>query len=113
MDKVLDGRTRTVTWDDFMPEKCRGTVLRMVQSDPSALPSFSDQLVVNTTTNDRGDLQVTLARPYAFVSGAGTTSPTVLTGVEQYVVPASRIVGPDSPFRVVLLSTGQVQSHTT
>lgn len=111
MDKALDGRTRLVTWDDLVQP--RGMVLRMVQSDPAALPSFSDHIVVDAQPDERGDLQVTVARPYCFVSGAETTSPTVLTGVSQYKVAASRLVGPESLFRVVVQSRGDVARHLT
>lgn len=37
--------------------------------------------------NEAGDAK--LARPYAYVSGVGTTAPTVLTGVETFVVYAA------------------------
>lgn len=38
-----------------------------------------------------GDVYVKLSRPYAYVSCAGTTSPTVLTGVETLTMPISKL----------------------
>ena len=38
-----------------------------------------------------GDVYVKLARPYAYASCVGTTSPGVLTGVEEFAIPASKL----------------------
>lgn len=37
------------------------------------------------------ETEVKLARPYAYVSGSGTTGPTVLQGCETYSVPLSHL----------------------
>lgn len=47
---------------------------------------FGDATVLGF--NDNGDMKV--ARPYVYVSGAGTTGPTPLTGVETFSIPSSQ-----------------------
>jgi len=38
-----------------------------------------------------GDVYVKLARPYAYASCVGTTVPGILTGVENFEIPASKL----------------------
>lgn len=106
-----DGRLFPVTEADLV----RGAVLRMVNTSDGSVPSFSDFVVVEVKTVKDGfsEPRVVLARPYAFVSCAETTAPTVLTGVERIEVQAGRILAEDSPFSAVVQSTGLVAEHLT
>lgn len=114
-----DGETRLVQEADLVP----GTVVRILNAVvPSSsggrqvAAGFSDCLVLSgpeSKAGDGGARYVRLARPYAFVSGADTASPTVLTGYEPLEVPVGRLTGPGSPFRTVLRSTGAPQTATT
>jgi len=113
----VDGHTRTLTWDDLKP----GNVVRMVRVvevpiDGGGLAtdlrevasSYPDQTIVQVTSGDpHGTTWVRLARPYLYSTHDGTTAPGFLMGVEDYKVEGSRMVGPDSLFRLVLLSTGE------
>ncbi len=109
LDTFLDGHVRPATAADLGP----GTILRMGNAFPTdsggtwISSSFSDCVVVKTRMDGHKDLWVTLARPYAFVHGTGTTSPTVLTGVEQYEVLADRLIGGASQYRLVVMSNNE------
>jgi hypothetical protein len=50
--------------------------------------AFPDSVILGF--NKYGEAQ--LFRPYAYVSGAGTTGPTGLLGAETYVLPVTHIV---------------------
>jgi len=102
-----DGRLFPVTKEDLLP----GAVLRMVTPSDGSVSSFSDFVVVGWTSSLKN--AVRLARPYAFVSGAGTTSPTVLTGVEYLEVTVERLLADNSQFSAVVQSTGLVAEHLT
>lgn len=111
----LDGHLAEVTWDHIKPGHIlrMGSVVMEVRPRESITefqwisPAFSDNIIMHAAADDHGDLWVTLARPYAYVHLTGTTSPTVLTGVEEYKVLATTLVGHKSQFRVVLMSTGK------
>lgn len=119
-----DGHLHEITAEDLK----KGNVLRSLESEPGAHHSFADAIVVDVYFKDHNggriasheaerfakkDLYVNVARPYAFVSGADTCCPSVLTGVEQFEIPASRLTGPDSRYRLVVQSTGLAANHTT
>jgi hypothetical protein len=119
----VDGRLFPVKDEDVR----KGACLRMVNPDGSA-PPFSDFLVVSRWPVDKHGTRlhpaeldtipikttrVTIARPYAFVSGAETSCPTVLTGVETMVVDMESLTRPDSHFRVLVTARGAVHTHTT
>ncbi len=109
MYQNLDGQLGHVTWDHIKP----GHILRMGSTWPNSAggewvsPAFSDNIIVHAATDDHGDLWVTLARPYTYVHLTGTTSPTVLTGVEEYKVLARTLIEGKSQFRILLMSTGK------
>ena len=44
-----------------------------------------------TAIDEHGDVYVKLGRPYAYATCVGTTSPGVLTGVEEFAIPASKL----------------------
>lgn len=119
-----DGHLHEATADDVR----KGNVFRPVQQSEGTTYAFGDSVVVDVFFNDRHGrrlsgheadqasdkrLYAKLARPYCFVSGAETCCPSVLTGVEQFVVEASRLHGPDSPYRLVVQSTGLAANYTT
>ena len=62
-----------------------GDVVRMNNWD-----EFSDNIILGF---DEGDntAYAKVARPYAYVSGAGTTGPVALLGMEQYTLPVLHI----------------------
>jgi hypothetical protein len=116
----VDGWTRNVEDKDLVP----GTVVRSVQwrqptesGGRDVVDSFSDCVIVKVIWRDKKSnpvpafkldriqdgwtKHVVLARPYAFVSSANTGCPSVLTGVEQYELPAEKLTGPCSAYRVV------------
>ena len=103
----VDGHTRPLTWDDLKA----GNVLRMVyhEADGAEIASaYSDATIVGLScTPGNGTTIVRLARPYLYSTHDGTTTPGFLMGVEDYTVEGSRMIGPDSVFRLVLLSTGE------
>ena len=109
-----DGRLFAVTLEDLVP----GTVLRMVDADGNSAP-YSDFTVLKVDgppAEDgppRGYRDVTLARPYLFASGAGTSCPTALTGVEQVKVSVASLLKGATPFRVVVTSRGQAHGMVT
>lgn len=118
-----DGHLHEATADDIR----KGNVLRPVQSEGTTY-AFGDTVIVDVYFKDRHGhrlssvdsekvqyktLYAKLARPYCFVSGAETCCPSVLTGVEQFEVEASRLHGPDSPYRLVVQSTGKAANYTT
>ncbi len=119
----VDGRLFPVTEEDVT----KGACLRMVNKDGSA-PPFSDFLVLDVRSVDKFGVvvrpeelgavpvrnrRVTLARPYALVSGAETSCPSVLTGVERVTVDMDRLVHADSHFRVLVTARGNVHTHAT
>lgn len=117
-----DGRLFPVTEADVV----RGAVLRMVHRSDGSVAPFSDFVVVDAWDVDSHGLRlheaeavfkkgrhVRLARPYAFVSGAETCAPTVLTGVEYLEVPLERLLSEDSLLSAVVQSTGLVATHLT
>ena len=59
-----------------------GDVVRM-----NTWSAFPDSVILGF--NSQGDAKV--SRPYAYVSGVGTTGPMVLLGAETYVIPAKHI----------------------
>ena len=66
-----------------------GDVLRNAagQNDP-----WSQCIILGFSSPDKhGDVYVKLGRPYAYASCVGTTSPGVLTGVEEFAIPASKL----------------------
>lgn len=58
-----------------------GDVLRLFDGP------FADAVILGF--NDEGEMKV--ARPYAYVSSAGTTGPVPLTGVEIVILPRSQL----------------------
>ena len=119
-----DGNLHEVTSDDLR----RGNVLRPIQSEPGAVYSFADSIIVDVFFRDPNGNQlsivdhvkvldkrlcVKLARPYAYVSGVDTTCPAVLTGVEHLELYASRLIGPDARYRLVVKSNGKASNHIT
>lgn len=104
-----DGRVFPVTEVDLV----RGAVLRMARE--GVWSTYSDCLVVDVRTvkDGRSEPTVLLARPYAYVSCSETTSPGVLTGVEQFEVPVSRLLAEGSSFSAVVQSTGLVATYIT
>ncbi len=116
-----DGRLFPVEEDDVFP----GAALRMVNRDGSAAP-FSDFLVLKVFPVDKSGqrvheaerevvravgVQVTISRPYALVSGAGTSCPSVLTGVETLTVDMATLTSEGSQFRVMATARGRVCEH--
>lgn len=95
----------------------KGNVVRMVSEDGTASP-FADSVIVDIYDVDskgarkydgkpsRFERMVRLARPYIYVSGAGTCCPSVLTGFEDYAVPITAFTRAKSCFRIVVQSTG-------
>ncbi len=106
----------------------KGTVLRSIESD-GGQSSFSDCVILDVFYRDGRGMRVPsndspykyrdpvayvkLARPYAFVSGAGTCCPSVLTGVEEVEISVEKLLLKSSRYRVVLQSTGLAAQHTT
>ncbi len=114
---ACDGHLVDVTPDGLR----KGNVLRTVEAD-SGVPAFSDQVIVDifyqtasgTRLRDdevykylKGVQMVKLARPYAYVSGADTCCPVVLTGVEHYEVEMNKLCAEGSRFKLVVNSTGE------
>ena len=104
-----DGNTRPATWDDLKP----GCVLRETsreevvgEHDKEVHPTFSDAVIVGISADDRGATLVRLVRPYLYATGAGTACPGWLTGVEDLTVEATRLLGEQSIYRIVLLASG-------
>lgn len=58
----------------------------IVREKTAGQAPFSDSVVVQIVEYRPSNFQVKLSRPYAFVSGVGTTSPTVLLGQETITV---------------------------
>lgn len=108
---MKDGETRVPKPKDIQP----GVILRMVCED-GAQSAFSDCVVLRVEQGRFEGFEPTynvlLGRPYAYGSSLGTTSPTVLTGVERFSVALHRICN-DDMFRLVLLSTGEPQKFST
>ena len=92
----LDGTMSRVLASEVKP----GAVLRMVGKEGQVCP-FSDFLVLSVKSNGN-EIMVQMERPYAFVSGAGTTSPTLLMGSEKLEVSLKRLIEKDSLFRAVM-----------
>lgn len=67
-----------------------GDVVRMKCED-NGLNAWADCLILGFATDKNHDTWVKLARPYCYVSCAGSTSPGVLTGVEEYETTANSL----------------------
>lgn len=113
---VRDGHVRAITLDDVKP----GVVLREVSrvpgyEDGAIVPAFADAVVlkVDPDASGRADATVTLARPYLYATGVGTTSPTALVGFEKVEVQLSRLVREDSIYMLVVGSRGQAFTWVT
>jgi len=97
-----------------------GSVLRMVSADGSAAP-FSDFTVLSVHWSDNGHRvpgplknsvrEVLMVRPYLYATHAGTSCPSWLTGVEELRVDVKRVLGEDSPFRVVCTARGSLHGY--
>jgi len=99
-----DGRLFPASEADVFP----GAVLRMVDSNGDSSP-FSDFVVLRVAPPDLARfavVEVTLARPYLYASGTGTTCPSALTGVETLKVTMDSLTGACSIFRAVITSLG-------
>jgi hypothetical protein len=97
MNKNCDGHVRNVDSSDLTP----GTVVRMTQSEEGSLSPFSDCLILKVSpVPGTNDSEVTLARPYSYVSGADTACPTILMGYETFKVTNFRLMY--GPFKTVL-----------
>lgn len=112
---IHDGHTRQITDADLV----RGHVVRSVNHeftnaayDPQASYAFSDCVILDVISIN-GRKLVKLARPYCHVANADTACPTVLTGVEQFEVSAEDLCREGQSYRLVVLSTGKPESHTT
>jgi hypothetical protein len=115
----MDGKTFPVTEDDVVP----GSVLRMV-NDAGFSTAFDDFTVMAAYWVGPGGRrlgpadelsvrvlrEVLMARPYLYVSGAGTSCPSALTGVETVKVPLESLTSPDSLFRVVCTAHGSLHA---
>lgn len=110
-----DGRLFKAEEADVFP----GAVLRMVDSNGDSSP-FSDFVVLavkgpppasgpnmSPVGANLGYVEVTLARPYLYASGTGTTCPSALTGVETLKVTMDSITTAGSLFRAVITSLGK------
>ncbi len=105
-----------------MSDLVSGTVIRMVNAadgyaDGQIVSSFMDFVVVRveavTGRVDNVESTVSISRPYMYVSSADTACPGVLTGVETVKLEVRRLLREDSPFRTVLMSTGEPDRRTT
>jgi hypothetical protein len=83
--------------------------------DGAVVPPFADATVLKVEPDPSGkpDAMVTLARPYLYATGVGTTSPTALMGFEKVEVQLSRLVREDSIYMLVVGSRGQAFTWTT
>ncbi len=100
-----DGRLFKAEEADVFP----GAVLRMVGPNGDSSP-FSDFVVLRVAPPDLARfavVEVTLARPYLYASGTGTTCPSALTGVETLKVTMDAILREWSLFRAVVTSLGK------
>lgn len=76
----------TVTFKD-------GTVRQAGQIVRTFDGAFSDAVILGFTAPDKyGGVYVKLARPYVYATGIGTTSPSVLTGIETYTASADNVL---------------------
>jgi hypothetical protein len=102
-----DGRLFPVRRGDVKP----GAVLRMINVSDGSASSFSDFLVTGVTDVPNMPREhfgnVTLQRPYAFVSPTGS----LLTGTETMTVEMGRLTQEGSLFRAVVNSRGDVATH--
>lgn len=111
MTKVChrDGWVRAITMDDLQP----GTVIREVSKEPgfedgAIVPPYADATILSVRLDADGkDGDVVVARPYLYVSNAGTTAPSALTGVSTVNVRCSRLIREDSIYMLVCGSRGQ------
>lgn len=100
----MDGKTFPVTEEDVVP----GSVLRMVNS--AGFSSAFDDFTV-MAVHWVGFWEVMMARPYLYVSGAGTACPSALTGVETVKVDIRSLLKEDSLFRVVCTARGSLYEY--
>ena len=99
-----DGHTRVATAEDIKV----GTVLRMVSPSEGVAHAFADMIVTKIKETEYGP-EVALAVPRI---EADEHSGAWFVSVSEFKAPLYKLLGDDSLFRVVLLSTGAVECRT-
>lgn len=82
---MADGKLKEIS---SIYEIQSGCIVRMKGTE---VAPFSDCIVQKIENVLNVNHRITLSRPYAFVSGVGTTSPTVLLGQETFEVDFDRL----------------------
>ena len=84
---MSDGKLKAI---ESITELKPGCILREKNKD-GTFPPFADCVILKIENVLNVSHRIKLSRPYAYVSGAGTTSPTVLLGQETFDADFGRI----------------------